>query len=432
MLAAAVCLGAVAAAQDAPPAPPSGAPGSDAPGAPTEARAPVEEPREAGVPPVPGDDVLLIYESGERVEGVLERVEPDTYLVRISGVTVRVRPADLRDLVKLPPVRERYRQLRAVVREDDADALAALAEWSQRRGLLDEAVELIEMAIELEPFDLDLQRQRDVTVKLRDLARRRADEPGADPDEARDPSRVAPPPERIADFPLLTPEQVNLIKVYEVDLEDPPRILIPREVVDSFLEEYADNPLVPRDRAGRQAFRRRPASQILELMFRVRARQYYEEVTILGHPGSMRRFRDWVNAAWLANRCSSTRCHGGASGGRLLLFDRRPRDERVAYTNFLIIDRFRLEDGRPLIDYASPADSILLHAGLPRDDAIWPHPDVPGWSPVFRSRRDRGFRRAADWIASMYRPRPEYPIEYTPPGLRGEAGEGEGEAPVER
>jgi hypothetical protein len=92
-------------------------------------------------------------------------------------------------------------------------------------------------------------------------------------------------------------------------------------------------------------------------------------------------------------------------------------------------------DGRPLIDYQNPGRSPLLQFGLPREDAITPHPDVVGWTPVFRSRDSRAFQRAVRWIQSMYRPRPDYPIEYTPPGQAMETapGEGgEGEPPVER
>jgi hypothetical protein len=60
--------------------------------------------------------------------------------------------------------------------------------------------------------------------------------------------------------------------------------------------------------------------------------------------------------------------------------------------------------------------------GLPRAGSRYPHPPVPAadgradlWRPTFRNAVDRRFIEATEWINSMYRPRPEYPIEYTPP-----------------
>ncbi|MEM7623882.1 MAG: hypothetical protein AAF235_11850, partial [Planctomycetota bacterium] len=68
-----------------------------------------------------------------------------------------------------------------------------------------------------------------------------------------------------------------------------------------------------------------------------------------------------------------------------------------------------------------PEDSPLLHAGIVRERSRWPHPEVgrrrgaAGWRPVFHGEGDARFKQAADWIRNMYRPRPDYPIEYEPP-----------------
>jgi hypothetical protein len=88
------------------------------------------------------------------------------------------------------------------------------------------------------------------------------------------------------------------------------------------------------------------------------------------------------------------------------------------------------EDGRrtvPLINYAEPASSPLLQMGLPRDESTIKHPELPAsmagrWRPVFRSPDDERFRRAVEWIRSMYGAkdgkRPEYPVTYEPPQPR--------------
>jgi hypothetical protein len=130
-------------------------------------------------------------------------------------------------------------------------------------------------------------------------------------------------------------------------------------------------------------------------------------------------FRDRVHSTWIVNTMATTRCHGGSASGRLQLFNRRPTAEQSVYTNFLILDRFVTSDGRKLIDYASPESSLLLQMALPRADSRNPHPEVPGWEPAFTNRESRRYKQAIEWIRLMYRPRPDYPIEYLPPGEAG-------------
>lgn len=83
----------------------------------------------------------------------------------------------------------------------------------------------------------------------------------------------------------------------------------------------------------------------------------------------------------------------------------------------MILERFKMggSAGQSLISYARPETSPLLQLGLPRDDSASPHPEVDGWRPVFRSRDDRRFLQAVEWLRSMHRPRPEIPIQYEPP-----------------
>lgn len=221
-------------------------------------------------------------------------------------------------------------------------------------------------------------------------------------------------------FPHLTPYQINLIKVYETDLADPPRMQVSQEVVTKVMDEYAGHELIPTTREGRAAMLRMPPARILDLMFRLRARQYYGEVQVQGEPKSMRLFRDNVHGAWLINSCATANCHGGPYAGRLWLSANRRNAEDTIYTNFLILERFRLADGTPLIDYDAPARSPLLQMGLPREDSLHPHPLVATgrssrWRPVFRTADEARYRDSIAWINSMYRPRPEYPIDYTPP-----------------
>ncbi|MEM1424122.1 MAG: hypothetical protein AAGH64_08980, partial [Planctomycetota bacterium] len=124
----------------------------------------------------------------------------------------------------------------------------------------------------------------------------------------------------------------------------------------------------------------------------------------------------------------TTECHGGLNGGRLLLANRWRRTDRGMYTNFHILNTFETSDGLPMIDADEPRLSAMLQMGLPRETALWPHPEVVGWRPAFRSEEDRWFTRTVDWIEGLYQPRPSYTLDYVLPGdrpraeLRGEAG----------
>ena len=377
---------------------------------------------EAGTPPAVGDDVILVYRGGARIEAMLIETSDTEIVVDVAGLEIRVRRSDVEELIRLPPVEERFRQRRALLADDAVDARLDLAQWAIDRGLYAEAVREVEAVMQREPRNSRAQRMfatvREL-IKLRaEEARRRAERAEAGEDESEEDQRRSerrPPPERIVDFPLLTREQINLMKVYEIDLRDPPRVRIDRETVQELLNRYAGHPLLPTTAQGKRAFLAKDSLEILDVMFRIRARDLYPEVRVLGNPRSMERFRTWVNSGWLVNACATPRCHGGVEAGRLILYNRARGSEQAAYTNFLILDRFRTETGQPLLDYQEPARSLVLEMGLQREEAIVPHPDVPGWRAIFPSRRSLNFQRAVEWISGMYEPRPDYPIEYEPP-----------------
>jgi hypothetical protein len=71
-------------------------------------------------------------------------------------------------------------------------------------------------------------------------------------------------------------------------------------------------------------------------------------------------------------------------------------------------------DGRPIVDFERPERSILIQYAMPRDRASTPHPDVKGWKPALGEGNQLRLTDSLDWIRSMYRPRPDYPITFEP------------------
>ncbi len=379
---------------------------------------PVKQPVPADpmqLPPVPeGADVIVTLKSGQRLRAVFVRRDIDAVIVRIASVETRIPPSDVERIVVQRPAIERYHEMRTVIDNADVDRLLALIEWSRANRLYDEALQDLAHVQTLEPDNPEAIRllrivRQEKQLRAKEVQDRVPDSPAETP-TVRRAERLKP-----GDFPLLSEEEVNLLKVWELDLNESPRLLISRDTIDKFLDRNGDDPAIPTSRDGREAFHRREPEQILAEMFRLRARDLYGEVKVLGSPGSLDQFRLQVNSTWLVNSCATTNCHGGVEAGELMLYNRDTRAERAAYTNFIIIERESLSDGRALIDYENPERSPLLHLGLPQHDAAFPHPETHGWRPAFRSMDSRRFRQAVDWIRSMRQPRTEIPIDYDPP-----------------
>ncbi len=391
-----------------------------------------EAPSGGGNPVAPAPEepeAIILLMDGRRISGLLVERAPDAVVLRIGGIATRF-GVELVDRVEvLPPVMERYRAMRAAIDDRDPDQLVQLAEWLRVRGKYDEAITELTHALSVRPGHVNATRLLALVRAQRELASRSGVRPASKP---REPGAPPEAPRPRPEFPVLAPEQINTIKVYEINLKDPPDLVIKRETMAKLMERHAGDPLIPATAEAREAlFKLSPARQ-LELMFKLQARDLYGEVQVVGNVPTMERFRDEVHRPWIINSCATNRCHGGREAGRLYLSNRKPNSESTVYTNFLILDRFRLEDGSPLIDYEEPERSPLLQMALPRRDSLFPHPPAPGpggrgdlWKPAMRSANDRRFIEGVEWMKSMYRPRPEYPVAYQPPGtLAAEAATG--------
>lgn len=385
---------------------------------------PAAEQPEAGAPQAERDEepeAVVLLKDGQRMTGFLVEQTERRIVLRVGGIATPIERELVDRVMVLPSVEERYREIRAAIDDRDTEQLLRLAEWLRARGRYAEAIHELDHVLTLEPENSEAKRLRLLAAQQEMLREKARQARGARGNGAKE---VAPAAARAReDFPLLTAEQINLIRVYEVDLASPPRMLVDRDVITRLLADYAGHPQIPVAKADREAMYRRRPAEILDLMFRLQARELYGKVRVLDDPKSMESFREDVHRGWLINNCATTRCHGGEAAGRLALASRRPNADTTVYTNFLILDRFRLPDGTPLVNYDEPERSLLLHMGLPREDSLYPHPPVPGsdgrgdaWRAAFRGPEDRRYRDAVEWIRSMYRPRPAYPIDYTPPG----------------
>ncbi len=380
--------------------------------------------------PPPPEEARVVVRGGGSVVGLLVEQKPSGVRLRVDGRELFIPASDIAVFEQLPPVEVRYAERRATIRDEDTETRLLLARWLRDRERYALALVEAEGVLGVDPGSAgarDLVRWLRAQLVLENRTRLRGTTDRGSPETGR------PEPEReqSESFPRLTDAQINLIRVYEVDLTNPPKMLVSRDTVDRLIDGYREHPLIPKDEQGKRALYAARPARILDIMFRVQARDLYGEIRVLEDPEVFRTFRERIHGRWLVNACASSGCHGGQEAGRLMLASDRKNHASTVYTNFFILDRYRLADGQPLINYEQPERSPLLQAGLPEGVALWKHPEVPetrgrrGWRPIFRSMNDDRFEEAVAWINSLYTPRPEYPIKFEPPAPDPKQGDDE-------
>jgi hypothetical protein len=424
-----------------PPAPASAEPQTDqakpAETKPTETPAaepeapPAEEPaKEAKPEPAPGSfETILYLKDGSKAIGRLTDISGDSYTLVISGIPTRFDKSFVLRVAALPSIEERYKQMRATIPDEDLDQRLTLAQWLRDKRAYTLALAEVEGILKADgahPGARELKKLLDLQLEMeRDSAKRRAEKPPTTPDAPDGPSEIEKEAERSRNFPKLSADQINILRVYELNLTNPPRLLVPKELIDEIIKRYASDELIPSTPEGREALYKSRPTQIIELLYRLKARELYGMVQVLEDPEAFQAFKRDVHQGWLINSCATSRCHGGEHAGRLMLDRYRPAEPATFYTNFFILERFRLADGSPLINYTEPEKSPLVQFAMPRNLASRKHPHVRDgnsldqWKPAIRSKDDRRYTNTMNWIRSMYQPRPDYGLSYDPPQPKG-------------
>jgi hypothetical protein len=406
----------VVAVQPEPSTPESDKPKQEAP----KQAAPAPAARPTPTPP-PADDPIeteLLLKDGRKVSGIQIEQSAEKIVLRIGGIDTTFRMDVVDKVQALPTVLQRYEALRASIDPEDVDGLMRLADWLRSHNRFDLALGEVDRALKVEPANPEAKALRTLIIEQEKIARERVA-------ISNNKDHVPTPQALKTDFPLLTPEQINIIRVFELNVKDAPRMKIDRNTITRFMDKYAGRIVegkgtMPTTPEGRAVFYAMKPADILDWMFSLKAREFYGEVQVLENPKALQNFRDHVNRMWLVNSCATSNCHGGPDAGRLWLYNKRSGSDQAAYTNFLILERFKLQNGMPIVNYTEPANSPLLQMGLPRDQAIIKHPEMTGvnkgkWRAVFRGQEDERFQQALDWIKSMYEKRADYPIDYKPP-----------------
>ena len=358
----------------------------------------------------PGRRVRVVFNDGRVLVAQLVEDGFENVAVEIEGITTRF-PREAVDLVlPYPTDQELYERFRDTLEPDQYAARYTLAVWLQRKRMYAEAKRELESLLEVTNHYEAKQLLIEVNAQLKLLEPREPRPPRETP-EPKDPAVRGK-----TQAGLLTAADVNLIRVYELDVNDPPRLQVPESLIKTMIETHSDSELIPVSNAERNAMYSKEPIEIVRLLFALKARDLYGEIKVLGEPASLTLFRQRVHNAWLITNCATSRCHGGLDAGRFFLYTGNAKDQRIRYTNLMTLLSFKV-DGKPMVSFEDPPNSLLVQYALPRHLARYPHPDIKGWKPVLSESTPQLMQDTLDWIRSMYQPRPDYPVNYVAPKL---------------
>lgn len=386
--------------------------------------------------------VIWLEGRSQPIRGELIAESPAQLTIRIAGIETSIERDRIRRVKYELSIAEQYKQRRAELDAEDYKQRYDLARWLYRQDQPQaDALARKELADLLRATGGNM-RQAQLLLKLvEQRIQRRAEAEaeaeagagagggpaggaGAEADDDADAEETTPR--------YLSDSQRNLLKVMEVDLEAEPRIVVARDVAQSFFDAYKDDPVLSQfeGREGLNRYLRLDGDEKLELMFQARAREFYDQVIVRTEPEPLQTFRQRWSRGLVAGYCGQ--CHGldDEPARGLGLYTRNANSEAVAYTNFLILNRTTV-GGQPMINRAQPERSLLVQYALPREDAALPHPEVQDMRPYFRGEGDPRMQQLIDTIDSFWGGRRvRYPIRFEMPGVERQdnaGGEGEGD-----
>ena len=226
-------------------------------------------------PPVadaPGES-LVVLNDGRRFRGRVKSRDRFELVLEIAGIDTRFKTTDVLEIIPLKTFEEHYDELKAAIHPEDWDRRVQFCAWIHKRRRLEIAARELEELLDDNPRLEDAREmlrlvnaEIELEVKAQEAERERQSQPsGADPSGEEGGPRLTP-------TMLLSDEQVNLMRVYEVDLKNPPRLLVRRSTIERLLSEYPTSELLPTTPEGRKAYYRRDPVDVLSDLFALQAR----------------------------------------------------------------------------------------------------------------------------------------------------------------
>ncbi len=400
-------------------------------------------------------EVTVILKDGTSVKGDMVGQNDSSVTLMIANISRRISRDNIDEIRVEQTPTELFNQRKAELEKDDVAGRYRLAQWAYENGHHQLALtELQALSREFPDHsygrrislltrvvsnaiqrEAEAQREREESAS----SSARNGDGAAVPDAGEnqvvevEPVDATPPRKNPRDRgkrwvverdQLLTDEQINLIKVYEIDLDERPTVVVPPDTIDELFKNYSDE-VIPRGRREQAEFRGMRGYRQLAVLFRVRAKELYGDVIVRDDPPAMLTFKRQIHRQYVLAQCGE--CHGNGGAEGLFLTLDRPTSNPTVYSNFYSLTRVENARGR-MLDRQRPEDSLLIQYGLPADEAKAPHPDVEGWRPAFYGdyTRSQQYRALVEWIGEeLFNPAPNYGINWQPPVRPGADEEGD-------
>ncbi len=349
---------------------------------------------------------IIYRRDGTLIEGEIIKDGFEEVVILIEGIHHQIPRLEVSHIELLPSFEETLARAREEIDPDDVEMRLELARWMVQNERL-----------ELARGELQDLLTRQVSPKATQLLELIEAKIALGESASDAPRPMRPKVDRTAGLPrpTLTADDVNTIRVFEIDFARPPKVTVHPETVEKLIRGHSENDLIPSDPVARDQLHALPDIDLVKLIFDVKARELYPEIVVETEPHSLNHFRTKVHNAWLIRNCATSGCHGGPNAGRLFLHRSNLNDPRTVYENLLILERLDLGGSGRLIDYENPQMSLLIQHALPRSESRIPHPEVKGFKPAFPSGGGRMKLQTMEFIRKMYSPRPQYPVEFVPP-----------------
>ncbi len=371
-------------------------------------------------------EVELALKDGRQIAGELVTETSAAITVRIKGIDATIPRTEIKDdgvHYKLN-LQEQYQEKRDLLADDDLNGHFELARWLYDQKTPESyklSLAELDSILTAHPDHQQASLLRSVVQdRIKSLTKTTTPTtptPTTPKPPTDKPETTDKPPVSDGKTPrLLTPEEMNLIRVYEVDIDSqpPPVINVTKDVIEAVLKKYRQDPILA-DYIGTNGERKllsMDGADQLKILFKLQARDFYKKVQVREEPANLKNFKTRVNATYLVRYCGA--CHGEGKTPGFFVFTQRATVDQVAYTNLILAGRAK-GNGVPFLVPGQPESSALVQYGLPRKDATTPHPDVRGWKPFFSNREDKRYLDILDWIKSLYKHPDDYPIEYKMP-----------------
>ncbi len=261
-------------------------------------------------------ECVLTFHTGRKITGILTKQDEDSIVLRINGIDTTYRRTRIASIKFLPPVETRYVQLRNAIPDRDIDARLMLVDWLRDRRAYELAIEELDSILEVEPNNPEAKTLKTWLDQHLKLANSRSN-------KTTRPKRAKRTSNKNL-VPMLTPEQINIIRVFEIDLANPPKLLVEDATILELMTRSPDK--FPVNEAQRQDIFDQSDLQKLKLLFRHKARDLYDQIQILEDPISFQNYKEHIagRSGWFINGCATARCHGNPETSRLTLAYHNP------------------------------------------------------------------------------------------------------------